>query len=77
MNPSTPMEYLYLGDRQTEDKYRQAACWAVRDHRYKCIRGKNGNMLVAFAEGQRAVVVARLLRRIRTGATKESGSQPT
>jgi hypothetical protein len=57
--------YKYLGDRFTDSSLRGAECEAIRRPDGKCIRGKNGNMLVAFA-GKPVVVVARLLRKIKT-----------
>ncbi len=54
--------YLYLGDRLTAPRLRGQACEAVRNSRGKCIRGRNGNMLVRFG-GERVNVVARLLRK--------------
>ena len=58
------MEYKYLGDRLTNPKYKGAPCSAVRRRDGKCIRGKNGNMLVRF-ESCEVVVLARLLRKIK------------
>lgn len=57
--------YKYLGDRFTDAKYRGAICEAIRRSDGKCIRGKNGNMLVSF-EGKPVIVVARLLRKIKS-----------
>ena len=54
-------EYKYLGDRLT-DPARKDFCSAVRRPDGKCIRGKNGAMLVEF-NGQKVVVIGRLLRR--------------
>ncbi|MER3464355.1 MAG: hypothetical protein C4329_08060 [Chitinophagaceae bacterium] len=39
-------DYKYLGDRQTDIKYKGMRCIAVRRSDGKCIRGKNGSMLV-------------------------------
>ena len=58
------MEYTYLGDRNSDPVYKGQPCAAVR-HQGKCIRGRNGNMLVYFADGRRVNVVARLLRKIK------------
>ena len=58
-------DYIYTGDRHTCPIYKGRECKAVRravDN--KCIRGRNGNMLVSF-EGVAVVVVARLLRKIK------------
>jgi hypothetical protein len=59
------MEYIYLGDRQTDPALKGKACKAVRRQDGKCIRGKNGSMLVMF-EQCTVVVVGRLLRKIKT-----------
>ena len=58
------MDYTYLGDRNTDPVYKGQLCAAVR-RKGKCIRGKNGNMLVRFADGRTVNVVARLLRKIK------------
>lgn len=42
------MEYIYLGDRLTRPELRRMPCRAVRRSDGKCIRGRNGNMLVEF-----------------------------
>ena len=57
------MEYIYLGDRLTRPELKKQACKAVRRPDGKCIRGKNGNMLVEFETGEKVVVLGRLLRR--------------
>ena len=56
------MEYLYLGDRNTSPHLKKQYCKAIR-HNGKCIRGKNGSMLVTFEDGRSHVIVGRLLRR--------------
>lgn len=56
------MEYVYLGDRNTDATLKKQTCSAVRRNG-KCIRGKNGSMLVRFANGTLCVVVGRLLRK--------------
>ncbi|RYZ28029.1 MAG: hypothetical protein EOO10_10885 [Chitinophagaceae bacterium] len=58
------MEYIYLGDRNTDDRLRKQFCTAVRRNG-KCIRGKNGSMLVSFEDGKQRVIVGRLLRKIK------------
>ena len=56
--------YRYLGDRHTAPELRGALCQAVRRPDQKCIRGRNGSMLVEFlSTQQQAVVVGRLLRK--------------
>jgi hypothetical protein len=55
-------KYVYRGDRLTDPKYRNKECTAVLRADGKCIRGKNGNMLVSF-NGVNVAVLARQLRR--------------
>jgi hypothetical protein len=58
-------EYRYLGDRMTDEALKGQLCKAVRRATDgKCIRGRNGSMLVEFADGKRAVVIGRLLRKV-------------
>lgn len=57
------MEYIYLGDRYTDGSLKKKKCKAVRRNG-KCIRGKNGSMLVCFEDGKQSVVTGRLLRKI-------------
>ncbi len=59
------MEYTYLGDKLTDVAYKGQMCSAVRKDG-KCIRGRNGNMLVFFENGDKCVVLGRLLRKIKT-----------
>ena len=63
--PNTPsvFEYYYLGDKNTAAALRRAKCSAVRQANGKCIRGKNGSMLVRFENGEKHVIVGRLLRK--------------
>ncbi len=56
------MKYEYRGDRFTDASLREKECYAVRRNDGKCIRGKNGNMLVIF-DGRKTVVLARQLRK--------------
>lgn len=58
-------EYRYLGDRLTDATLKGALCEAVRRTDGKCIRGRNGNMLVRFEDGRLAVVLGRLLRKVK------------
>jgi hypothetical protein len=60
IHPTT--HYLYLGDRITDSKWKGKVCKAVRRPDHKCIRGRNGGMLVRFGD-QKVVVLARLLRK--------------
>ena len=57
-------EYIYLGDRSTSRTFKGHLCKAVRRPDGKCLRGKNGNMLVSF-DGNKVIVQARLLRKIK------------
>lgn len=63
--------YLYRGDRYTDDKYKLQPCSPVLSNEGKCIRGKNGNMLVSFQSGS-CNVLARQLRRLDKLALKET-----
>lgn len=56
------MRYTYRGDRLTTAALRGLQCDPVRRPDGKCIRGKNGNMLVIDAHGRRHVVPGRQLR---------------
>jgi hypothetical protein len=60
------MDYVYRGDKFTDPLLKGQSCSAVRRPDGKCIRGKNGNMLVAFESKQKAVVMGRLLRKVKT-----------
>jgi hypothetical protein len=57
-------EYVYLGDRSTSELYKGQKCKAIRRASGKCIRGRNGNMLVSF-NAVKVVVQARLLRKLK------------
>ena len=59
------MTYIYLGDRFSDPQLKKQTCEAVHNAKGKCIRGKNGNMLVMFENGNVVNVVARLLRKIK------------
>ncbi len=56
------MKYIYRGDRLTDEKYRNKHCTAVVRPDGKCIRGKNGNMLVLFGN-EKVNVAGRQLRK--------------
>ncbi|WP_224999546.1 hypothetical protein [Cesiribacter sp. SM1] len=58
--------YVYLGDRQTDPSLNGRPCYAVLRKDGKCIRGKNGTMLVSFENGRLATVIGRLLRKTAT-----------
>lgn len=57
--------YSYLGDRNTDDGLKGKTCVAIRRDDGKCIRGRNGSMLVQMEDGKRMVVVGRLLRKMK------------
>ena len=58
--------YRYLGDRWTSDEWKGMLCEAVRRPDGKCIRGRNGSMMVRFLQsGEERIVVGRRLRKIR------------
>ena len=59
------MEYIYLGDRLTRPELKKQACKAVRRPDGKCIRGRNGNMLVEFPGVGKVVILGRLLRKLK------------
>ena len=59
------MDYIYLGDRLTRPELRRMPCRAVRRSDGKCIRGRNGNMLVEFDGVGKCVILGRLLRKIK------------
>jgi hypothetical protein len=63
------MEYTYLSDRNTSVHLKKANCNAVRRNG-KCIRGKNGSMMVEFENGRVHVIVGRLLRKANTNDIK-------
>lgn len=56
--------YKYLGDRATDVRFKGKECEAILRPDGKCIRGKNGSMLVSFDE-IKTVVIARLLRKVK------------
>lgn len=63
--------YIYRGDRYTDVQYKMQPCLPVLTSTGKCIRGKNGNMLVSFQSGI-CNVLARQLRRLDKLVQKES-----
>lgn len=58
-------DYTYLGDRLTDSRLKNLRCNAIRRKDGKCIRGRNGNMLVIFENGEKSVILARRLKKIR------------
>jgi hypothetical protein len=57
-------QYTYRGDRHTDPALKGAMCTAVRRADGRCIRGRNGSMLVQFADGRRVVALGRQLRKV-------------
>lgn len=57
--------YRYLGDRLTDPLLKGKQCDAIMRADGKCIRSKNGSMLVKFESGKSAIVIGRLLRKIK------------
>ncbi len=58
-------DYIYSGDRLTDSRLKNLRCNAIRRKDGKCIRGRNGNMLVIFENGEKSVILARRLKKIR------------
>lgn len=67
MNSEPPQRYVYYGDRLTHPDLKRRICTIIRDERGKCIRGRNGSMLVQFEDWPRGpeVVIGRLLRKVK------------
>jgi len=57
-------DYIYLGDRLTDESLKGKPCNAVRRANGKCIRSRMSTMLVEF-DGTKHNVLARLLRKIK------------
>jgi gluconate kinase len=58
-------DYIYLGDRLTNSRLKNLSCDAIRRKDGKCIRGRNGNMLVIFENKEKCVILARRLKKIK------------
>lgn len=56
--------YTYLGDKLTDPALKRGRVHAVRNGAGKCVRGRNGSMLVETDDGRRIVVIGRLLRKV-------------
>ena len=52
-------EYIYLGDKNTNDQLKGKKSEAVYSGTGKCIRGKNGNMLVLFNNAEEVTGVCK------------------
>ena len=64
------MRYVYRGDRMTDPALKGMRCDPVyradlSPAQQKCVRGRNGNMLVVDERGRRHVVLGRQLRVVR------------
>ena len=59
------MDYIYKGDRLTIESLKGSECKAVRRSDGKCIRGRNGSMLVEFQSGEKHVILGRRLIKIK------------
>jgi hypothetical protein len=57
--------YRYLGDKGTGPELKDQVCEAVKREDGKCIRGRNGAMLVSFGE-KKVIVIGRRLRKVKT-----------
>jgi hypothetical protein len=49
------MEYKYLGDKHTDPEMKNIVCTAIRRKDGKCVRGKNGSMLVQSSNGKNSL----------------------
>ena len=56
--------YTYRGDRLTAEHLKGQPCTAIRRPDGRCIRGRNGSMLVEFIHHGPHVVLGRQLRKI-------------
>jgi hypothetical protein len=66
MSAPAPL-YRYRGDRGSRADVRGALCVAVRRADGRCVRGRNGNLLVRFVSTDTvAVVLGRQLRKVIT-----------
>lgn len=63
------VKYRYIGDRNTDPALKNRECTAIRRQDGKCIRARNGSMLVEF-DGIPTIVVGRLLRKIKSPADR-------
>lgn len=59
------MEYIYHGDRLTDKRLKKQRCKAIRRIDGKCILSKKATMLVEFENGEKHVILARTLRKIK------------
>ena len=54
-------QYIYMGDKLTDKRFKGKVCIAIRRKSGKCVRGRS-KMLVMF-NGEKSVVLARRLRK--------------
>ena len=64
-------QYIYKGDKLTDNTIKGRSCLAVLRPDGKCIRGRNGNMLVVVGK-KKIVVLARQLRKIKAELNETS-----
>jgi hypothetical protein len=57
------MDYIYRGDKLTDPLLKNKPCSAVRRPDGKCIRGRNGSMLVYFENGIKVNIIGRRLKK--------------
>jgi hypothetical protein len=69
-------EYIYRGDKFTAEEIRGVTCSAYRRTDGKCVRGRNGNMLVVIG-GRPTVVLGRQLRKLRPHGTDSITTSPS
>lgn len=65
--------YVYCGDKLTAPDLRGLPVNAVRDARGKCVRGRNGSMLVEAVDGRQYVVLGRHLAKRKQAAATGQG----
>jgi hypothetical protein len=58
------MDYIYLGDKLTDDRLKNKQCSAIRKSDGKCRRSRFGTMMVQFENGEYHIVLARRLRKL-------------
>lgn len=68
------MDYIYLGDRLTRPELRRMPCRAVRRSNGKCIRGRNGNMLVEFPGIGKVVILGSIIAKTQKIKDKSFGN---
>lgn len=59
------MDYIYLGDKFTDESLKNKKCKAIRRDNGKCYRSKKATMLVEFENGIKYIILARRLRKLK------------